>query len=235
MVNPVASQTAFRPPPSYYWWLWLLNALFVSAGLLLFLAAQYGTADFFGAACLMALLPFIPAIVLVGGAGSTIFVLTKVMVEKHSLPASSALLLLVGPGLFVLLLLVLLTARQSPDRWLAYICHGNAPASASQVHVVGYTTFLSEQWLAEFHVNPREFPTFLNQAELVPVDAFEFKQALDTSDLKSTRLFRQSPPSTDHPCFKRVFKPGEEHERGSIFATYDPDTSTAIVLREYRD
>ena len=199
------------------------------------LAAQYGTADFFGAACLMALLPFIPAIVLVGGAGSTIFVLTKVMIEKRSLPASSALLLLVGPGLCVFLLLALLTARQSPDRWLAYLCHGHAPPSASQVRVAGYSTFLSEQWLAEFHVNAREFQTFLSQAELVPVDAFEFKKTFDTSALKSTRLFRQSPPSTDRPCFKRVFKPGEEHVRGTIYATFDPDTSTAVVLREYRD
>ena len=194
MVNPVAGQNTFRPPPSYYWRLWLLNALLVSAGLLLVLAAQYGTADFFGAACLMALLPFIPAIVLVGGAGSTIFVLTKVMIEKRSLSASSALLLLVGPGLFVFLLLALLTARQSPDHWLAYLCHGHAPPSASQVRVAGYSHLPQRTMAGRVPRKRQGISAFLSQAELVPVDAFEFKKTLDTSALKSTRLFRQSPP-----------------------------------------
>jgi hypothetical protein len=36
-------------------------------------------------------------------------------------------------------------------------------------------------------------------------------------------------------CFKRVFKEGEEHELGSVYAAFDPATSSAIVLRGYQD
>ena len=71
--------------PAAYWRLWLFDTALVSAGILFFLATQYGTYEFFGRACAMALLPFIPVSVLVGGAGSTIFALTKVWIEKRAL------------------------------------------------------------------------------------------------------------------------------------------------------
>ena len=218
-----------------YWRLWLFDAALVSGGLMVFLATQYGTYEFFGTACLMALLPFIPAIVLVGGAGSTIFVLTKVMIEKRSLRAPAALALLVGPGLVFVVLCGLLAAVQSPERRLAYVCHGNVPASVSHVRVAGYSTFLNEQWLAVFNVGPKEFQTLVAQAQLAPADAFEFRKLLEQSRLRKCRLFQSSPQPDDLPCFKRVFKPGEEHERGSIFAAFDRATSTAVVFRQYRD
>lgn len=222
-------------PPIYYWRLWLLNAVLVSAGLLFVLAVQYGTYEYLGAACLIALLPFIPLMVLVGGAGSTIFVLTKVMIEKRSLKMPAALALLVGPGLAVLLLCGLLGVAKSPERRLAYVCFGNAPAAASQVQVAGYSTFLREEWLAVFNVGQKEFQTMVAKAELVPADDFEFKKMLDQSSLKQSRLFQFVPQASELPCFKRDFKPGEEHERGSFYTVFDPATSTAVVLREYRD
>ena len=83
--------------------------------------------NFSGRPVAMALLPFIPVMVLVGGAGSTIFVLTKVLIEKRSLKVPAALALLVGPGLVVTLLLVLMGAGKSPGHRLAYICLGNVP------------------------------------------------------------------------------------------------------------
>jgi len=55
----------------------------------------------------MALLPFIPVMVLIGGAGSTIFALTKVMVGRRSLKKPAALILLVGPGLLLTLVFAL--------------------------------------------------------------------------------------------------------------------------------
>ena len=70
-MNTVENKTGANPRPINYWWLWLLNAVLVSAGALFFLAAQYGTYEFFGTALIMALLPFIPVMVLVGGGGST--------------------------------------------------------------------------------------------------------------------------------------------------------------------
>ena len=79
----------------------------------------------------MALLPLIPIMILVGGAGSTVFALTKVLIEKRSLLRPAALALLVGPALLLTLMLVLLGAFKSPAHRLAYICLGNAPASAS--------------------------------------------------------------------------------------------------------
>lgn len=234
-VDKIENKPVGQSRPLNYWRLWLLNAVVVSAGLLLFLAAQYGTREFFGVACLMALLPFIPVMVLVGGAGSTIFVLTKVKVEKRSLRAPAALVLLVGPGLGVFLLCALLAAGQSPGRQFAYLCHGNVPASASHVRMAGYSTFLSEQWLAVFQVAPKDFQTMISQAQLVPVDGFEFKQQLERSALKTSRLFHSVPQLNGLSCFKRAFKPAEEHERGSIYAVFDEATSTAAVYREYRD
>lgn len=218
----------------YYWRLWLVNAVLVSAGLLVFLAAQYGTAEFFGVACLMALLPFIPVLVLVSGAGSTIFVLTKAWIEKRALKTPAALALLVGPGAG-LCLICLLGAGQSPERRLAYLCHGQVPASVSQVRITGYSTFLGEQWLAVFNVSPEGFKALVAKAELRPADGFEFKQLLEQSSLRGSRLFPSVPHMDNLPCYKRVFKPGEEHQRGSIYAVFDQATSTAVVFRGYRE
>ena len=218
-----------------YWRLWLFNAVLVSAGLLFFLAVQYGTFEFFGEACLMALLPFIPVMVLVGGAGSTIFILAKVLIEKRSLKAAAALAVLAGPGLAVALLLGLMGAGKSPAHRLDYICLGNVPGSASQVRVTGYSTFLREEWLAVFNAGPKDFQTLVTQAKLVPVDNLDFRKMLDQSALKKSRLFQQVPPRNDLTCFKRVFKEAEERERGSVYAVFDPATSTAVVYREYRD
>ncbi len=71
--------------PGDYWRLWLGDTVLVTAGLLFFLATNYGTYEFFGTALVMALLPLIPILVLVGGAGSTIFALTKVLTEKRAI------------------------------------------------------------------------------------------------------------------------------------------------------
>jgi hypothetical protein len=234
-VNAVGNQDGVNPRPINYWRLWLLNAVLVSAGALYFLAAQFGTYDFFGKACLMALLPLIPVLVLVGGAGSTIFVVTKVMIEKRSLKTPAALALLVGPGLVLTLLLVLLGVGKSPAHRLAYLCYGNVPASASHVRVTGYSTFLRAEWLAVFNVGPKDFQTMVNRANLVPVDDFEFRRMFEQSALKQSRLYQSLPPLNDEFCYKRVFKEGVEHELGSVYAAFDPATSTAIVFRGYQD
>lgn len=65
-VNATENQEGVNPRQINYWRLWLFDALLVSAGVLFFLATQYGTCEFFGTACAMALLPFIPVMVLVG-------------------------------------------------------------------------------------------------------------------------------------------------------------------------
>jgi hypothetical protein len=234
-MNAAENEMPGKPPLVNYWRLWLVNAVLVSAGLLFFLAAQYGTYEFFGVACLMALLPFIPALVLIGGGGSTVFILTRVRIEKRSLPAAAARALLLGPGLIVFLLLVLLAAGQSPARRLAYICHGHAPKSPSHVRVAGYSTFLNEEWLAVFNVGPTEFQTLVAQAELAPADAFEFKSVIEQSSLKNTGLLRSFPSPGELLCYQRVFKPGEEHERGRMYAVFDRAASTAAVFREYHD
>ena len=218
-----------------YWRLWLVNAVLVSAGVLFCLATQYGTGEFFGTACLMALLPFIPIMVLVGGAGSTVFALTNVLIERRGLKTPTALALLVGPGLVIMLLLALFGAGRSPSHRLAYICLGNVPASASHVQVAGYSTFLREEWLAVFNAGQKDFQTMVAGAKLVPADKFEFGKVLEQSPLKTSRLFQDLPPSSNSICFKRVFRESEEHQRGGVYALYDPATSTAVVLREYRD
>jgi hypothetical protein len=230
--NKATDQTRL---PLNYWRLWLLNAVLVSAGMLVFLAAQYGTREFFGVACLMALLPLIPLLVLVGGAGSTLFALTKVIIEKRSLKKPAAWALLAGPGIIVCILFALVGASKSPDHRLAYICFGNVPVSASHVRVAGYSRFLREEWLAIFNVEPKDFQTMVAKTELVPVDGFEFRKMLEESSLKGSNESDSIPHSSDLQCFKRNFKPGEEHERGTIYAAFDLATSTAVVFREYRD
>ena len=217
-VNAVENQTGVNPRRINYWWLWLFDTVLVSAGILFFLATQYGTYEFFGKACAMALLPFIPVMILVGGAGSTVFALTKVWIEKRTLPRPAALALLVGPALVLTLLLVLLGAFKSPAHRLAYICLGNAPASASHVQVAGYSTFLREEWLAVFNVDEKAFRTMVDKAKLTPADDFEFRKVLEPSVLKKSKLFQSLPPLISALCFKRVFKEGEEHELGSVFA-----------------
>lgn len=218
-----------------YWRLWLGDTVLVTAGLLFFLATNYGTYEFFGTALAMALLPLIPILVLVGGAGSTIFALTKVLIEKHGMKMPKALVLLVGPALAITLLLISLGAAIMPAHRLSYICIGHAPASASQVRLTGYSTFLREEWMALFRTDEKSFQSMVAQAQLVPADEFEFQKMLDTSKLKATRLGQSLPPLANAVCFKRVFKESEEHQRGSVFAAFDPTTSTAIVLRGYHD
>lgn len=234
-MNATSDPGSAQKPQINYWRLWLFNAVLVSAGILFFLAAQYGTYEFFGKACAMALLPLIPVIVLVGGAGSTVFALTKVLIEKRSLKVPTALALLVGPGLVVTLLFGLLGAGKSPSHRLAYICLGNAPASASHVQITGYSTFLREEWLAVFNVGQKDFQTLVAGAKLVPADDFEFRKMFELSALKKTRLYQSMPPLNDTFCFKRVFNEAEEHKLGSVYAVFDPATSTAIVLRGYQD
>jgi len=218
-----------------YWRLWLLDAALVSAGVLYFLASQYGTYEFFGTACAMALLPFIPVIVLVGGAGSTVFALTKVWIEKRALPQPTALVLLVGPALVLTLLLGVLGGFKSPGHRLAYICLGNAPASANAVQITGYSTFLREEWLAVFNVDEQAFQTMVAQAKLVPADDFEFRSRLKRSGVAGTRLFQKLPPAGNLICRRRVFQESEEHKRGSVYAAFDPATANAVVFREYHD
>lgn len=216
-----------------YWWLWVFDTVLLSAGMLFFLATQYGTYEFFGTACAMALLPLIPAMVLVGGAGSTVFALTKVWIEKRALSRSTALALLVGPALVITLVLGLLVAFKSPAHRLSYICGGHAPA-AQQTQITGYSAFLREEWLAVFRVDPKSFQTFVGRAKLEAVPSLEFSRMLERSSLKATGLF-QKLPQGELACFKRVFKEAEEHERGSVYAAFAPATGTAVVFREYHD
>jgi len=234
-VNATEKQTGGKLRPSDYWRLWLFDTALVSAGLWFFLATHYGTYEFFGRACAMALLPLIPVMVLVGGGGSTVFALTKVWIEKRALPRPTALALLVGPALGVTLALGILGTCKSPAHRLSYICIGNAPVSASQVQITGYSTFLHEEWLAVFKVGPKDFQTLVARAKLVPADEFEFKQRLERSAHQGTRLLQSLPPLNHALCFQRVFKESEEHQRGGVYAVFDPATSTAIVFREYHD
>ena len=234
-MNTVENQESAKRRPTAYWRLWLFDTVLVSAGLLFFLATQYGTYEFFGTALVMALLPFIPVMVLVGGAGSTAFALTKVTIAKRALNSSTAMVLLVGPALVVTLLLVLLGAGKSPGSRLAYICLGNAPASASHVQITGYSTFLRSEWLAVFKVDQNGFQVFVTGAKLEPGSVIEFNRMLEHSAHKGSKLFQSMPPLNNPVCFKRVFKEAEEHQRGGVYAVLDPATSTAVVFREYHD
>jgi hypothetical protein len=234
-VNETQNLAGAKLRPIVYWRLWLFDTGLVCAGVLFCLATQFGTYEFFGRACAMALLPFIPVIVLVGGAGSSIFALTKVWIEKRFLKKLPALALLVGPALVVTLALVLVGAGKSPAHRLAYICIGNAPASASEIRIAGFSTFLRSEWLAVFHTEPKHFQAMVAGAKMVPADAFEFKQRLERSAHNGTRLFQSLPPMKNVLCFERVFKESEEHQRGGVYAVFDPATSTAVVFREYHD
>jgi hypothetical protein len=234
-VNTVENPAGTQLHPLQYWRLWLFDTVLVSAGFLFFLATQYGTGEFFGKACAMALLPLIPIMVLVGGAGSTVFALTKVLIEKRGLRRPTALALLVGPALVLTLSLGLSATCRSPAHRLTYICLGNAPASASHVQITGYSTFLREEWLAVFNVDEKGFQTMVAGAKLVPIDVFEFRKMLAPSAIEKSRLFQGQPSLNSALCFKRVFKESEEHQRGGVYAAFDPATSTAIVVREYRD
>lgn len=62
-MNVAENKTGANLRPVDYWRLWLLDTVLVSAGLLFILALQYGTYEFFGKACAMALLPLIPVMV----------------------------------------------------------------------------------------------------------------------------------------------------------------------------
>ena len=221
--------------PLDYWWLWLFDTVLVSAGILFFLATQYGTYEFFGQACAMALLPLIPVMVLVGGAGSTVFALTKVMIEKRGLKRPAARAWLVGPALGITLALGLWGACQSPAHRLAFICVGNAPASASQMQIAGCSTFLRSEWLAVFKVGQPDFEKFVAGAKLEPGAAVEFIRRLEHSAHQGTRLLQSLPPLNQARCFQRVFKEAEEHQRGGVYAVFDPATGTAVVFREYHD
>lgn len=221
--------------PAQYWRLWLADTVLVTAGLLFCLATHYGTWEFFSTAVAMALLPLIPVLVLVGGGGSTVFALTKVLIEKRGLKKPAALTLLVGPALMITVLLVILGVIMPNAHRLSYICIGHPPAAASQVRVTGYSTFLREEWLAVFGTDEKSFQSIVTQAQLVPADEFEFQKSLDSSKLKTTRLGQSLPLLTNAICFKRVFKESEEHQRGSVFAAFEPTTGTAIVLRGYHD
>jgi hypothetical protein len=57
----------------------------------------------------------------------------------------------------------------------------------------------------------------------------------EPSAVKKTSRFQSLPPRNNGYYFKRVFKESEEHQRGSVYAVFDPATSMAVVVREYRD
>jgi len=234
-MNLPENNTAPVLRPRVYWRLWLFDTAMVTAGLQFFLALQYGTLEFFGKACAMALLPLIPLLVLVGGGGSTVFALTRAWIERRALPRPAAQALLVGPALAVTLLLGLLGAFKSPAHRLDYICLGHAPASATRIRLAGYSTFLREEWLAGFKVGPTDFQSLVARAKLVPADNFEFGKILETSALKQSRLFQSLPPLNASLGYRRVFNEPTEHQRGRVYAVYDPATATAVVFREYHD
>ena len=235
VVNTIETKSCANLRPVVYWRLWLFDAVLVSAGVWFFLATRYGTYEFFEKALAMAILPFIAIMILVGGGGSTIFALTKIWIEKRGLKKPAALALLVGPAFVVTLPLVMLGAWNSPGHRLSYICAGNAPASASHVQITGYSSFLNEEWLAVFHVGQTDFDKMIEQAKLAPVDGFKFGKMLGRSSLKTTKVFQSLPQPNGLVYYKRTFNAGKEHERGSIFAVYDPASSTAYVFREYHD
>lgn len=235
MNDAIESKPCANLRPCIYWRLWIFDAALVSAGVLFFLATRYGTFEFFGKALTMAVLPFIAVMILVGGGGSTIFALTKVWIEKRRLKKPVALALLVGPAFVVTLPLVLLGTWKSPGHWLGYICLGNAPAAVSHVQVTGYSTFLHEEWLAVFQVDHDAFQKFVTDARLKPVPDYEFNSTLEHSVLRKTRTFQYIPHPDLPDCFRRVFNESVEHQRGRVYAMYDPATSTAVVLREYHD
>lgn len=234
-VNTVETKSGANLRPIVYWRLWLLDAVLVSAGVLFYFATRYGTREFFGTALVMALLPFIAVMILIGGAGSTLFALTKVMIEKRSLKFFASLVVLVGPALALTALFGLLGVWRSPEHRLAHVCLGNAPAAASRIQVAGYSTFLREEWLAVFHVGKKDFQTMVARSKLEPAYTFEFRSALEHSPLEKTRLYQSLPPLNEAPCFARVFNEGKEHERGGVYAMFDPATSMAIVVRECHD
>ena len=234
-MNGAISNVDEARPSILYWRLWVLNAVLVSAAVLFFLATQYATFEFFGAALIMALFPFIPVIVLVGGAGSTVFALTRVLIDKRRLSGRTALTLLMGPGLVLTLLLVAAGFAKTPVHRLSFICLGHPPASAHQVRVTGFSAFLRGEWLATFQVAPADFDKWVADAELVPVDGFEVEAMLKNSLLNKTSAVRTLPPLDNCRCFKRVFKEGQEKERGSVYAAFDPSSSVAVVLYSYHD
>jgi hypothetical protein len=234
-VNELAAVKPKTLGPNHYWRLWLLDAVLVGGGILFFLATFYGTWEFFGVACSMALLPFIPIMVLVGGGGSTVFALTKVWIDKRSPTRLTAVGLLVIPGVVVTLALVVAGVCRSPGHRLSYICLGNAPASASHVQITGYSTFLHAEWLAVFQSGQKDFQTMVAQSKMQPVDAFELTQLLAPAGIRHSRLFQSLPSQAHAVYFKRVFKEGEEHQRGRVYAGFDPVTSTAMVVLEYHD
>lgn len=234
-VNAIENQAGANPRPITYWRLWLFDTVLVSAGFWFYLATNYGTYEFFGRACAMALLPLIPVMVLVGGAGSTIFALTKVLIQKRGVKKPIALAWLVGPALVLTLAVGLLGAFKSPAHRLSYICIGNAPAAPGHVQLTGYSTFLREEWLAVFNVGQNDFQKFVAEAKLEPVPSLEFSRVLERSSLKGTRPFQNLPASGNFLCFKRAFKESEEHQLGSVYAAFDATTSTAVVFRAYHD
>ena len=234
MVNLTRTKSNAGLRPMDYWWLWVLDTVLVAGAFLFFLATYYGTFEFFGRACVRALLPLIPVLLLVGGGGSSVFALTKVVIEKRGLSRSLAVALLVGQALVVAVPLVVLGIEKSPMHRLSYICAGHAPVLAGEVQLTGYSTFLREEWLAVFHTDEQAFRSFTSQAQLAPADGFEFQKLFDDSALKATRSGKNVSWPVDARCFKRVFKM-EEHERGMIYARFDPATSTAVVWRGYRD
>lgn len=232
------SEGADRPQPPLlnYWRLWIFDAVLVSCSVLFFLATQFGTIEFFGVASLMALLPLIPVMVLVGGAGSTVFALTKVkLIEKYSLKRPAAVALLVAPAFMVMLLLGILGVNRSAARQLAYICQGNTPTSASQIKITGYSAFLRGEWLAVFHADQKDFQEMVTESKLVPVDEFEFRKMLEGAAIKKTRLFQNLPPLNNAYFYRRNFTASEDHQLGGLYAVFDPATSTAVVIREHHD
>ena len=72
-------------------------------------------------------------------------------------------------------------------------------------------------------------------AKLVPADNFEFQQMIARSAHQGSRLLANLPAATAPQCFKRVFKESEEHQRGGVYAEFDPATGTIVVFREYHD
>ena len=103
------------------------------------------------------------------------------------------------------------------------------------MQIAGYSTFLRSEWLASFTVNQKSFQAFVTGAKLVPGSSTEFSRQLEHSAHQGTRLLGAVPALGNAVCYQRVFKESEEHQRGGVYAVFDPATSTAAVFREYHD
>ena len=217
--------------------IWWLNTAATLLALGFFAAtdmvAPESLAEGFGAYLFYAATSLCLGLLLVA-AGSAIFLLGKKLLQRFSAGQRAGWLWLGLPVWIPALLLFAYSVWKClPQQRLKEVCRGHRVA-ARDIRVVGMTGLQLAEWFATFKVNRDEWQKLAKQLDLEVIPQEEFTAQLGKIYmLGRTALVAgiRADASTNATYYKWEFTGVDGNLHGNIYASYDGETSRAVVMR----